>query len=74
VVTLAVVRIGMLRPTIFMVGGRGRVGVGPGTAFIIEFGTGGGFGTGGLPGAKTGGGLMGTGPGVPNRGMTGGPC
>jgi hypothetical protein len=74
VVTLALVRIGMLRPTIFVVGGRGRVGVGPGTAFGTEFGTGGGFGAGGLPGTKSGGGLPGMCPGFPSRGVTGSPC
>jgi hypothetical protein len=57
-----------------MVGGRGRVGVGPGTSFGTEFGTGRGFGSGGLPGAEPGYGFPGTGSGVPSRGMTGGPC
>jgi hypothetical protein len=60
VVTLAVVRIGMLRSAIFMVGGRGRVGVGvgvypdPHVVFRTEFGAGGGLGAGRLPGVGPG--------------------
>jgi hypothetical protein len=71
-----VVRIGMMRPAIFMEGGRGRVGVDPDprAAFGTKFGAGGGFGAGRLPGVGPGDGFPGTGPCVPSNGMTGSPC